>query len=529
MANVVRVIRNRPLRRLVAFALLISLMAGCAQGGARTGGDGVSSAPAPGSQSQSQTGPKLDATLTVVLESAPPHLDNQLTLARLGRTVTDPVNVFLVRFDDKMNLKPYLATRWEQPDSTTYRFTLHQGVKFHNGRELTADDVKSSVERVLDVNAGSPLRADFAVVDKVTALNKHEVEFKLKSSFAPFMSKLAYLPIIPIEVVKAQGDMKKAPVGAGPYKFVEWKQDQQIVLERFDDFFLKDEIAKNKRLVFKFFPEYTAGISAVETGAADVHLWMKVTDIDRLKNSKDLKLVPNNLQGHYFLGFNMARKPWQDERLRQAVQLGVDRQAILQVAFGGQGKVTSTALVPKTFWDDPSYEVKRDVEKAKALVKDAGFSGEYTLLAPNTPIEGPLGQIVQSQLAAIGMNVKLQVLEVPAFLERTYTRKDFDLMVIGNAYADPDDIYSNNHHSKGSRNIFGYANPQLDSLIEKAVRTLDPNERKQLYVQVNQTLLKDAPVVYLASETRMAAIRSNVSGVVLKPNNTYEFHRAEIR
>jgi peptide/nickel transport system substrate-binding protein len=514
--------------RLLGVLLCAGLVLGCGtapkEGATQPAGgqnSGQPTAPAPASKVDP------DATLRVVIESAPPHLDNQLTLARLGRTVTDPINVFLVKFDAQMNLHPYLATKWEQTDATTWRFTLHQGVKFHNGRELVADDVKKSWQRVMDPAAGSPLRADFATVADVNAVDKYTVEFKLKSPFAPLLAKLAYLAIIPMEVVQKQGDMKKAPMGAGPYKFVEWKQDQQVVLERFDDYF--EDKAKTKQLVFKFFPEYTVGMSAVEKGEADVHLWVKVTDIDRLKQSKDVKLMPNNLTGAYFIGFNTTRKPWQDVRLRQATMLGMDRNVIVQVAFGGNGSAQAHPMLAGSFWDDPALALKPDVEKAKALVKEAGFSGEYTLLAPNTPIEGPLGQIVQAQLQTLGMKVKLEVLEVPAYLDRVFTKKDYDLMVIGHSYADPDDALNKYYYSTGPNNVFGNNSPKFDALLDAGIKETDANKRKQIYLQAMQQLIADAPVVYLAGETRNSAYRSNLSGLVLKPNNTYEFHNVEIR
>src|SRR5690606_29884279 len=111
------------------------------------------------------------------------------------------------------------------------------------------------------------------------------VDIKLKQPFAPLLDKLARLPIIPMEVVEAQGDMRQRPVGAGPYRFVEWKHDQEIVLERYDDFFLQEEIPRHKRLVFRFYPEYTAGVAALERGDAEVHLWLNVTDLERLERN----------------------------------------------------------------------------------------------------------------------------------------------------------------------------------------------------------------------------------------------------
>jgi peptide/nickel transport system substrate-binding protein len=193
-----------PFLRFTALTVSIVLLAACSS-------TPSSSGPTAPSQSEGQptgTVPPAqsynpDASLSVVLESAPPHLDNQLTTARLGRTVTDPVNVFLVRHDKEMKLENYLATRWEEVDELTYRFYLHQGVKFHNGRELVAEDVKRSMERILDPDAGSQLRADFVNVASVTPLDNYTVEFKLTVPFAPFVEKLVRLPIIPMEVVEA--------------------------------------------------------------------------------------------------------------------------------------------------------------------------------------------------------------------------------------------------------------------------------------------------------------------------------------
>jgi peptide/nickel transport system substrate-binding protein len=461
----------------------------------------------------------------VVLESAPPHLDNHISTARLTTTVTDPINVFLVTQNEKLEIVPYLAKSWEQPDPTTLRFFLHEGVKFHNGRELVADDVKKSIERVQNPDTASPLRSDFAVVKTINVIDDYTVELILERPFAPLFTQLARLAIMPMEEVEAKGSLRTEPVGAGPYRFVEWKQDQEIVLEKFEDFTLGE--VQNNGVIFKFYPEYAAGLAALTSGDADLHLWVKPTDIPRLQSDPTMTLIPNALNGSYYIAFNLLREPWGDAKLREAVLYGVDRNIIAQIAFGGFAEPAYSPVSTSDFYFDESLVITQDLERAKTLASEVGWMGEATLVAPNTPVEAPMAEIVQNQLQALGLNIRLEILDVPAYIDRVFVNKDFDLTVVGDSsFGDPDYLLRQYFIPDGESNVMGYDNPEIAALIEEAATLSDPAERKAIYDQIYPVIQKDAPLVYLVQEVRHGAMRQPLTGVVFKPNNTYVFDQA---
>ncbi|HHY96039.1 MAG TPA: ABC transporter substrate-binding protein, partial [Firmicutes bacterium] len=297
--------RRKAVGLVLVFLMMVTVVSGC----------GSNQEPA-----------KNQSIIKVVLDGEPDHLDYLLSQARIGRTVSDPINATLVTFDSDMQIKPYLAEKWEIVDDTTIRFDLVQGAKFHNGREVVADDVKKTIERIQDPATGSFLRPQLDMVASVDVVDKSTFDLKLKAAYAPMLSVLTRVPIIPIE---AAGEMKTKPIGAGPFKFVRWDKGQQVVLEKFGDFFIKGQ-PKVDQLVFKFVAEYSAAISALETGEVDAVLYVNPVDVSRLKQKGDIYVVDTTLMGFQYVAFVVDRAPWNNKLLRQAVALAIDRDALIQ-------------------------------------------------------------------------------------------------------------------------------------------------------------------------------------------------------
>jgi len=464
-------------------------------------------------------------TLVVGVEGDPPHLDHHLWTALLTVWVTDPINDFLVAYNEEMEIVPRIAEKWEFLDDVTFKFYLRKGVKFHNGREVTAEDVKNSIERILDPTQGSPKRVELEPISSVETIDRYTGIIHLKEPFAPLLDKLTDVAIVPVEVVKAQGDMKTNPVGCGPFKFKEWKKDAYIELEKFEGYWQKG-LPKIDRLIFKPLPEYSAARAALLAGDIDILLWAKNFDIPAFKAYPNLYTVGQKLLGAYYIGFNVKQPPYDNPKVRQAIKYAIDKKACVKSAAFGYGNPAYVFILKGTPYYSSEFEYKQDIEKAKSLLVQAGYPDGFkdVLVTPLTPVEGPLGELAQSQLKNIGINLDVQKLEVATYIDRVFNKKDFGIMICGDtATGDPDVLLRRYFYSKSPRNIFNYKNPEVDRLLDKARTTYDFEKRKQLYKEVGKILIEDSPMIMLFQPMRFSACQNYVKGFVFKPNLRYEF------
>jgi len=470
---------------------------------------------------------KEPTTLTVSLEGEPDHLDNQAWQAALVQWATDPINGFLVSYDENLNIVPDIAESWEFTSENTFKFVLRKNVYFHNGRQVKAEDVKYSFDRVMNETTGSRLRTSLNVVESVEVLNDYEGVFNLKFPFAPLLDQLTFMAIVPKE---ASDNMKTNPVGCGPFKFKDWKRDQYLELEKFDKYW-KAGSPKVDRLIFKFYPEYSAARSSFLAKDLDILLWLKNIDVQAMKDRKDAYVVGKNLLGYYYVGFNCQQAPYNDVRVRKAIKYAVDKEACLKSALSGFGDTADVTIDKNSFFYDKSFEYQRDIEKAKKLLAEAGYPNGFKdkIIVPLTPTEGPLGELMQFQLKEIGIELEVEKLEVASYVERIFTNKDFNVTVCGYTGAgDPDNLCYNYYTTTGKSNIFKYSNPTFDELMESARSTYDKNKRKEYYKEAFTILLEDAPTTHLVREMRNSAVQDYVKGFIFKPNLRYDFSEVTV-
>jgi len=472
-----------------------------------------------------------ETKVVIGIEGDIPHLDNQLYQATLTRWVSDPINGFLVNYNKNLEIVPELAKRWKFVDPVTFKFWLRKGVKFHNGREVTAEDVKKSIERVKDPKVGSILRLGLEPISSVEVVDRYTGIIHLKEPFAPLLDKLAYVAIIPMEVVEKQGNMKTHPVGCGPFKFKEWKKGSYLELERFEDYWEKG-VPKVDEIVFKPILEYSAARAALLSGDIDILLWIKNVDVPTFNRTPHIYTVPNQLLGAYYIGFNTAKAPYNNVKVRQAIKYAVDKEACLESVSFGYGALPSVFILKGTPYYSKDFEYDQNIKKAKALMKEAGYPNGFkdTLLTPLTPVEGPLGILVQAQLKKIGIDLKVEKLEVATYVDRVFNKKDFTIMICGDtAGADPDTLLRRYFYSKSPRNIFNYKNLEFDRLLNEAKTTYDFTKRKKLYHHIGMILLKDSPMVMLIQPVRHSALRDYVKGFIARPDLRYLFRYVTVK
>ena len=464
--------------------------------------------------------------LHVGLEGEPTHLDPQSPPEDLSEYCTMPIADALVEYayDGSMEVVPNLATEWEWVDGVTLKFKLREGVKFHNGREMVADDVKFSFERVMDPETASVRKSYLDVLDSVEVVDDYNGIFHLKESFAPFETYiLQKIPIVPKE---AAADLKTHPVGTGPFKFQEWVQGEKLVLVKNEDYWKEDKPYLDE-LVFQFMTNYPSLLSSFRAGNTDIITWLNNADAEPLEK-EGFVIDGMPLYGWFYIGFNTEYPPFDDPKVRQAFKYAVDKQLVLDTAQMGLGLTGDINEGPDSPWYTDEFNYERDVEKAKEILAEAGFPDglEAEFMVPHTPAEGPIGEAVAASVAEAGITLKINKLPPAEYIDAVFVRRDYPgPMICGySGVPDPDFFDYNYLHSNGSWGVFNYSNPEVDKLLEEGRTTLDFENRKEIYQEVfRKAWAEDAVQVWLINEYRMVALQPYVKNWKWNKAKFYEY------
>lgn len=444
-----------------------------------------------------------------------------------SRSVAQQMFDGLVQFDQTLTIFPALAQFWKASrDGLTWTFMLKKGVKFHHGREVTAEDVVYSFTRILDPEVKSGAADLFAgikgarefregrakTVAGLSALDRYTVEVVLDEAPVPFVSVLAvgHAKIVPKEIVEQQGEAFGAhPVGTGPFKFVRWERGKEIVLEANPDYF--DGPPKLSRIVYRVFPgspletmygEFQRG-NLEDTPISVQHYRQILTDTHYIRVRRPMLSIR-------FYGLNTRLKPLDDPRIRQALIHAIDRETLIQEAHLGRYALARGILPPGTLGFNPQLRsYPYDPEKARELLRQAGFPGGRGLPPIRIWSSVRPEEIIREQeqfkryLNAVGIEVELHyLLDWPAFSRMLDEGK---LPVFLYAWyadvPDPDNFLFKLFHSRSPRNFFGYVNPVVDGLLIKARSTADIRRRVELYREAEQLVVDDAPIIPLLHHT----------------------------
>jgi peptide/nickel transport system substrate-binding protein len=487
---------------------------------------------------------KRGGTLTIVRPTDPVSLDPQLETTAPGAWVYYNILEPLLTLDEKMQIQLKLASSYEVLSPTKVRFKLRQGVKFHDGTPLNAAAVKFSFDRALNgtpparwASLAGPL-AGAEVVDDLT------VDVLTKEPYGPILRTLAmvYCSIVSPTAVQKMGadSFSRAPVGTGPFKFVEWKTNTHVVIERNPDYW--GDKALLDRVVFKVVPEEGARMIALQTGDADMVLLPSPPQLPALKH--DPKFAVHEIVGGrvVFIGMHAGLPPLDDVRVRSALLYAVDRKAILENIMEGSAVPARGVLAPGVFGFkdlqlDQAYPFDRN--KAKALLTQAGWvpgpdgvlikSGQrlslnWVAARGRYPKDGEITEAVQAMLKDVGVEAKVQFLDwATVFKEvrgETLSRHLFTLgWVTTNADADYS-LYAL-FHSKQTPptgwNTSRYANPRVDPLLEQARRSLNQTERERMYAEVQDILVKEMVWIPVYNTKEIVVTRASVKGFQVHP------------
>jgi len=474
-------------------------------------------------------------TLVMLIETSPTNLDPRVGIDAWSERVDSLICDDLLSRGDDLNVAPGLAERWEVPDPLTYVFHLHRGAKFHDGRLLTARDVKWTFDSLLQGKIRSTKAAVYKYVDHIEAPDDATIIFHMKEQDATLLWNLSdgAIGIVPA----GSGDeMTRHPIGSGPFKFVSAETDREIVLERNDDYW--GEKAKLARVRFAVVPDETTEALELRKGSGDIAINSLTPDtVQTLAREPNLSVDSAHGTRFAYLGFNLRDPILKDVRVRQAIAYALDRRPMVEYLWRGQAELARSVL-PTQSWayngDVPAYE--HDPEKARHLLDAAGYSAvngvrfHITMKTSTDANTRLMVAVMQQQLREVGIALNIRSFESATFFADVIhgAFQMYGLRWIG-GNEDPDIFEYAFHSSKfppnGANRGF-YSNPKLDALIDKARREIDPNARKPLYAEVQRILAEDLPYIDLWYLDNVLVHTRRVRNLRLNAAGNYDFLRS---
>jgi len=457
-------------------------------------------------------------TLTLGVDQEVVGLDPNLVTAFSSFRRVDFLYNKLVRYNDKLEIEPDLAESWEYQDPRTITFHLRRGVKFHDGTELTSDDVKFTLERVLDPATRSPGRSFIDVVKQVEAPDRYTVRLKLNLPLASLLSGLssANLSIVSKAAVQRFGDLQRNVVGTGPYMLAEWTPDNFMRLVRNPDYFRRG-LPKIDTIIIRVIPDQASLLAGVRSGSLDMATINQGAVITAAKREAGVVVLQKAGLNLRIFSYNTTRAPFTDPRVRYALSWAIDRQAIVNTAEFGYATI-SGPVPASTPWalplsKLPSYAA--DVQRAKQLLADAGYpNGFSTRIVTSPTYEGgsAVAQVIQEQLRAVGVTATLDTVEWGTYINR-WVARDFDTMIeLRGGDPDPDRFLYRTFHSTGAVNNFLFKDTAIDRLLERGRVNIDSARRRTIYDELQRALIEAAPALFLYVPMETQVLQPSVRG-----------------
>jgi peptide/nickel transport system substrate-binding protein len=468
-------------------------------------------------------------TLRIGLAEDPDILDPTMARTFVGRIVFASLCDKLFDLDEKLNIVPQLATSYKwSADNKSLEIKLRDGVTFHDGEKLDAAAIKYNLERHKNMK-GSSRRGELAVVSSVDAVDASSVRINLAAPFAPLLAVLtdrAGMMVSP-KAAEAAGDKFGAkPVCSGPFRFVERIAQDRIVLERFPNYWNKGEI-HFERIVYQPIVDATVRLANLRSGQLDFIERVAPSDIAQLRNDNRFRIAKIVEIGYQGITINVGKSDLaqknplgKDPRVREALELSLDRDAIVKVAMEGEAQPGNQWVAPTNrFYGKSAPIPKRNVERAKQLLKEAGVPNpSFTLMTPTTSDAQRIAQIVQAMAKEAGFDVKIHSTEFATSLNLA-DKGQFEAYVLAwSGRADPDGNLHTMLACKGPTNYAGYCKEDVETLIDESRTSLDATRRIAAYDKIAQAVQKDRPIIYLYHRNWLWAHTAKLTGLRTVPD-----------
>jgi len=431
----------------------------------------------------------------------------------------------LFRLNTDFEVVPDLAEEWSQESDTEWVIKIKEGVTFHDGTEMTSEDVQFSLERSMTMPKVQQVLSE---VEMVEVVDRYTVKVTTKSAFAPFLYTLVHAgtSIVPKGYVES-GDDFENPVGSGPYRFVEWVSGDRVTLERYDDYFDEENMGQTGTIVFRIIPEGTARTIALETGEVDVVDELPPMDASRVRDNPDLTLYDKPSTRINFFAMNTENEPFDNVLVRQAFNYAIDKEAIIMVALDGAGVEAGSVLAP-SFLGYKAGPYSYDPDRARALLAEAGYpDGFETSIMTSGDDRKRIAEVIQANLSDIGVDAEIEMLEWGTFIDSVLKGMAESLVLGWTSNPDPDAtltpiFYSGNI---GGMNFARINDPEIDRLLQEGREELDLSARVRVYNRFHEYVMEQAPFVPLFVNNNLTGANADLSGVEQSPQGLWNIEK----
>ena len=431
----------------------------------------------------------------------------------------------LFRLNTDFEVVPDLAESWEAVSDTEWVIKIKEGVMFHDGTEMTAEDVAFSLLRSQEMPKVKQVLSEVASVEVV---DTYTVKVTTNSAFAPFLYTLVHAgtSIVPKGYVES-GDEFLSPVGSGPYKFVEWVSGDKVVVEKNEAYFDGDNMGQSKSITFRVIPEGTSRTIALETGEIDAIMELETIDINKIEDDSDLTLYEKPSTRINFFGMNTEKAPFDNMKVRQAFEYAIDKEAAMIVAINGAGIEANSIMAPSFLgYVDSPYSY--DPEKAKELLAEAGYPDgfEMTIWASGDERQR-VAQVIQANLMEVGVDATIEMFEWGTYIDALINGEEQTYVLGWTSNPDPDATLTPHYFSGnvGGMNMTRLVDPAIDELLKQGREELDLAEREMIYNELHEYVMEQAPIVPLFVNNNVVAANAALQGVELSPQGMWNLEK----
>lgn len=503
--------------KLSAILFIVVLLAACSgQGSGEDKTSTGSETSAPSASSKAGEG----STLVIALSQDVDTLDTHGTTSVATESVMVNLQSYLLKRDDAGKLHPHLAESYEALDDTTWSFTLRDNILFHNGDQLTAEDVKYSLERVAHDDK-LVQHINYKTIKAVNIIDPLHFEIVTDGPDPALPYRLAReaAGIFPKKYIEENGwdTFQQHPIGSGPYAFVEWLKGDRMTLKKFDQYFAGD-VSEWDTVIFRTIIETSTRVAELLTGGVQVANSIPPIDFDRVNNNDGTSVIKSDTTSVRMLYVNQNEGfKTSDPRVVQAIDYAIDNQVLSDIFANGEGTPTRTRPVPGTFgFDESLYNTYRyDQERARELLAEAGYNNnlEITLTSSQgrSYADSDMAQVIAGMLEEVGIKVKLELLEASNYVSVRTNGDNKELLFTGwnNTLFDASHALSH-FHSTYHPKAFGYSNPKVDELLDLAAVNMNPEERAAQYREVQQIVAEEMPYIYLYQDVNFMGVSDDL-------------------
>jgi peptide/nickel transport system substrate-binding protein len=465
------------------------------------------------------------STLNLSITSNPSRINPVLSTDSASSEISGWIFNGLFKYDKDGNVINDLADSYKFITPTHLKIKLEKNVTWHDGEKLTSKDVLFTYQKIMDKKVFTPLKTTFAKVKDVKLINDYEIDIFYHTPYFKALH-LWMIGILPHHLLKDEKDLmtskfNKNPIGTGSYKLDTFKPSSDIILKVNKEFFGK--VPNIENIKYKFIPDPNTSYAMLNQKKLDMGSLTPLQLDRQLKDDfkNNFSIYESPSFSYTYMGFNLKREKFKDKKLREAINLAIDKKEILDILFFSHAKVCNGPFLPGTFAFNDNIKSATNIQKAKQLLKELGYDKNnqfsFTVITnANNSIRVNAAQIIQHQLKRVNIDMKIRVMEWQAFLNTIVMPKNFDAIILGWGLAlmpDARSIWHSKSYKKGGFNFVGYSNKIVDSNIQKAEITTDYKVLSKLYKEIFKEIATDLPYIFLYIPNSITAVNKDIRNV----------------